>query len=378
MKNLFKKILKVFLVLAILTVCSVSMMACGKEVSNETNENAENYPSDEGNNTENPPISSDTYVRDGEYIYFGTYPQSRVTDEDIISALGTFDQATWTSYKYYFDKNQQEDCMFYIDKELNGYKYRGVYFTKHRAIGYQDFIYKYDDEDYEEYKEWLELYGINGYFINNIYWFKYEPIKWRVLDERDGKAFLFSEIALDSQAYQNSWEMKNEVYYNNVEGVPEGTIAIDYEYSTIRKWLNSDFYNTAFGVYEKSVIDLTEVDCSSVINNIEQKVNDNVFLLSVEEATNVNYGFVQESYAETTTRVKQITDYARVQNCHEITGFDEANMLCEWSLRYCNETSSSEIGLPLAVTWANGMIVECHYWDYYTIGVVPAIIINIE
>ena len=96
--------------------------------------------------------------------------------------------ANWTAYYYYTDGSQR-DFMWYIDKEYNGEKYRGVYFTEYRPHSRSYSGAKYSEQD------------DNGYYTGVIYWFKYEPIKWSILSEENGKALLLAGIALDSYQY---------------------------------------------------------------------------------------------------------------------------------------------------------------------------------
>lgn len=97
-----------------------------------------------------------------------------------------------------------------------------------------------------------------------------EPIEWIVLDKLPGgKLFVISKYALDAQPYNTN--AKN----------------ITWEKSSLRKWLNSTFYDEAFTEDQKNQIFLTTVE-----NNDNPRFNgkggkdteDYVFLLSIEEA----------------------------------------------------------------------------------------------
>ena len=70
-----------------------------------------------------------------------------------------------------------------------------------------------------------------------------EEIEWRVLAVKDDKALLLTEYLLDCQKY-------NETAWANVT----------WEKCTLRKWLNADFYNTAFSESEQTVIVETSFD----------------------------------------------------------------------------------------------------------------------
>lgn len=62
-----------------------------------------------------------------------------------------------------------------------------------------------------------------------------EPIEWYVLDQKDGKMLIVSKDILDFRAYD------------------DGTHTT-WADSTLRAWLNSEFYNTAFSADEKAKI----------------------------------------------------------------------------------------------------------------------------
>ena len=84
-----------------------------------------------------------------------------------------------------------------------------------------------------------------------------EDIEWIVLAEEDGKLLLLSKYALDAKPY-------------NI-----GNTDISWENSTIRKWLNQDFLNSAFTEVEQALILETKVYNSMA---------DQIFLLSYKEA----------------------------------------------------------------------------------------------
>ncbi|MGN0325722.1 MAG: DUF6273 domain-containing protein [Lachnospiraceae bacterium] len=87
-----------------------------------------------------------------------------------------------------------------------------------------------------------------------------EPIKWYVLNAGGGKALLLSVYILDCKPYDD----------NNA--------GVTWENCTLRSWLNSEFYNTAFGDDEKSHIILSNIE-----NNAANSTDDYIFLLSNEE-----------------------------------------------------------------------------------------------
>ena len=73
-------------------------------------------------------------------------------------------------------------------------------------------------------------------------------IEWRVLDIQDGKALIITEYLLDTTVY--NYDMTD----------------VTWETSSLRKWLNSNFYDTAFSDSEKNLIQTTK------INNVDNPV----------------------------------------------------------------------------------------------------------
>lgn len=185
---------------------------------------------------ENPKIVKDTSVEGGkkvtwDCIWFGSYPQTKIVssskENDLYSTLETANG---------WDKNND----IIIGKE----KY-------HRA---------------------------------KKSYFKYEPIKWRVIKCENGEALLLSDIVLDKQKYNKRLKK------------------VSWEKSTLRKWLNKKFMNRAFSSSEQEAIRTTKV-----INedNYYYKTDggndtlDKIYLLSLSETDEEKeYGFT-DSYGMT-------------------------------------------------------------------------------
>ena len=140
--------------------------------------------------------SGDAYVIDGDHILFGSYPQTKVTDAGLLTALageaGAFPGRTeeefngWTSYGYYRGANNYNtatnefDFMFYKDVTYQGEKNRGVYMVGYRPrltthTGTTDNTFQ-DDNGYK--------FGKGDSYL--LYWFKFEPISWRILNSEEG------------------------------------------------------------------------------------------------------------------------------------------------------------------------------------------------
>lgn len=178
----------------------------------------------------NPKIENDPFVKSGKKViwdclWFGKYPQKQIAQEDgaIYSVLKN--EINW-------DLNN--------DVIINGSKY-------HKTE--------------------------NNYF-------KYEPIKWRVLHYENSEAFLLADAILDSQPYHS----ENE--------------EIDWEKSSIRAWLNNEFINKAFSNEENKAINTVELinkDNSKYGTQGGKNTSDKLFLLSLSEVDETEeskeYGF---------------------------------------------------------------------------------------
>ncbi len=336
----------------------------------------------EGNENEN-----------GEYISFGSYPQSRVYDEELIGALNIVSGANyptsggWISYGYYQgdgnvgSQNNDIDYMWYIDVVFGGETYRGVYFNryrKHLTSQNNKNYYNCERDNSNQYSE--------GY-STGLYWFKYEPIQWRILEEKDGKAFLLCEMIIDSQPYQNCLAYINSDFYatdddGNILTDSEGNMVYsnNYEYSTIRKWLNDSFYNTAFNELQKQMIELTVVDNSYNTVNTEltnsfccENTEDYVFLLSYQDAINSEYGF-DVSRKNDVVRIKTVTAYAVCQGADRSGGSYYKNS-GQWWLRSPISGISRGALYIKSDGWAGG--VDYYYVDHTSVGVCPALWITL-
>ncbi len=244
----------------------------------------------------------------GDIIQYGNYPQSRVTDSGTIAGLESISK-NWRSLGYYsgtgtWDDGQMKpgDYMKYADVQYGGSRYRAIHFTKYRPChtGYTNSLSNSYQDD-------------NGYYINTTYYFKYEPLKWRVLDPTEG--LIMCESLIDSQAYQNTIYYYSGKYYQDTT---ESVYANDYAKSSIRKWLNNDFYNTAFSSSQKSNIKITTLnnDCPWALEYNCAPTNDKIFLLSYDEVKTSAYGFDSDRYEYDSARQAQGTDYAKCQGLY--------------------------------------------------------------
>ncbi len=306
--------------------------------------------------------------RDGK-IYFGEYPQTKVEDDGsgLIATLSQMsgdrpvkgDRGNWISYDYFIDWDTSE-YMWYIDLEYIGVKYRGVYFTSYRPHSPQ--LNGSADNAYQD---------DNGYYLNTLYWFKWEPIEWRILEKTDGEAFLMSNVILDSQQYY-FYRSKSGELTRTIDG--KTVYENNYKYSDIRTWLNGTFFDWAFDEFEQTIVNETLVDNSvsttvsgadGINSYVCENTNDKVFLLSYTEIFNTKYGFNSQQGILDTAKQLKATDYAKSQGEDEGKG--------RWWLRSPSEEDKGRF--VLSCDEGRGTIYTIAYVTQR--GVVPAIKIEL-
>lgn len=266
------------------------------------------------------------YTRDGDNIYFGYWPQTLERDENVIAKLneiaGTPPLPRDKENPYNWESHEGTTYMWQKIVIYNGTKYLGVQMNDYRASG----VYS------------LTSYIMkNGYFTFEVYWFKYEPIKWRILTTSGNSAYIMSDIALDSFSIQPDRKEENRdglyASYNNSTGVPDGTYANNWEYCFLRGWLNETFYNEVFNKLQKEIIQTTHLDNTARSSNPNdypkyygygekagknkfadqcKNTDDKIFLLSLRDITTTAYGFNKDVLAKDPARNLQATDFAKL------------------------------------------------------------------
>ncbi|MGN0806375.1 MAG: DUF6273 domain-containing protein, partial [Candidatus Coproplasma sp.] len=207
----------------------------------------------------------------------------------------------WTAYAYYENGELLQNYAFYKDAEYNGTKYRGVYMLDYR----------------NDYIGDVESGGGNGYNLETVYWFEYTPITWIVLDYRNGNLLLNSKFNLDYMPYQNLTE-ENSAGDTVISGTQ--TYANDWAASTVRSFLNGEFYDLSFSETEKTLIEQVTLDNRtsgySAVKNQENayQVNqsdtqDKVFLLAYQDYINEVYGLALPA----TAKSRSFSPYATIQ-----------------------------------------------------------------
>lgn len=124
-----------------------------------------------------------------------------------------------------------------------------------------------------------------------------EPIQWIPLFEHDGKVLLISRYILDYKCF-NDTTMAS---------------ATSWENSSLRKWMNRDFLNSAFSSSEKDRIVVTMVQDYKADNVLGGTTPDKVFLLSKDQAFSY---FASDSARATTS-----TPYAKSQKSYATNSY---------------------------------------------------------
>ena len=299
-------------------------------------------------------------------ILFGSYPQSKVTDKNILTALNekingklpaSDNPNGWTDYGCYTD-GKTESYMWFTDVDYLGSQYRGVYFTKYRPY------YTYGGP---ADKSWQKN---NGYDVNAVYWFKFEPIRWKTLSDDGETSLIMADSILDCMQY-----CRLNGGTRTIEG--QTVLPNNYAESDIRKWLNDVFYNTAFDETCKQAIVQTIVDNSADTtdsrdnNNTCASTSDKVFLLSYRDVIDTNYGFVGDSRFSCEERRLKLTDYAKCRGAYSCVGG-----VCDgcgwWWLRSPNGIYS----VLVRNVWEDGRVGGNSNISHTYNGVVPAMVVK--
>lgn len=219
-----------------------------------------------GDNSGNPVHYCDEIVQ-GSYIYFGSYPQSEVTDSGLIAAIEAAIQ------------NGGEKSEDGIDVWVNGTKYRRISkenITNDKNFG--DATYRY---------------------------FKWERIKWRVLYNNGTSVLVMADKALDCKLYYDGTEI--------------------WESSNMRTWLKYAFYKTAFSDNERNAIIMqTMSNEKNPYGKGGNDTKDNIFLLSAADVMNATYGFESNNGYTSKSRLVKASDFAGAMGVYKVPESDKA------------------------------------------------------
>lgn len=314
----------------------------------------------------NPRIVKDSSMDAGQKVtwdcvYFGSYPQSEVTSKDG-SIYNALKNATG------WDENN--------DIRIGETKYR-------RLKGEDATHYATSDSSsYYNCYNWNDSYKTYHYF-------KYQPIKWRVLNRNGNDALLLADVALDDQKYNTNFK------------------PVTWETSSMRSWLNGygasvnqpktdysrkNFIDSAFTSTQRNAIKTTNVVNNNNINYGTaggNNTSDKVFLLSESEVyhtdTAASYGFakVNDTYDE--ARRSRCSTYAYAMGtwrCHNTDAeYTKYNGNIWWWLRSPgkNSNSAAEVSDYAALVDHDGWVGEFGRGVRKdSVGVRPALHLNLS
>ena len=276
-------------------------------------EDVELYAQWEYNGTSVPPYAA------GDVLEFGMYPQTEITtatDAETYAALNGL-SLDWQSLCYWSGSSNS----IYVNDKTNG-EMTEKDFWKYTDVEYEGVRYRAVTSDH--YRPWdtatlanddlsTTLQDDNGYHPGNVYWFRYEPLRWRVLDPEAGLAIC--EPIVDSQPFNNYilYDSGSRLYYGDAA---KQYYAADYEHSSLRAWLNGTFLNTAFSAADQAIIASTTLD--------DVNLTDKLFLLTQGQAGNTAW------FANANARKTPVSDYAASQGQCDITA---AGTSSTWWLR---------------------------------------------
>ena len=222
---------------------------------------------------QNPRIVKDDSMQAGQKvtwdcIWFGSYPQ-----REVVADAASYDAIDKGYYNPRTDVIEDEKLYQKLER-ISGWDSKNeivIDGDKYRRIRKQDATNTEYNNSYYSWYQWDKV---------EWHYFKYDPVKWRVLGKNNDEIFVLSEKSLDSQPY--NWT------YSGVE----------WEQCTIRSWLNGyagdknqdnkDYQNRGFlnNAFEQNEI--------SAIYANERNYMDRITLLSSKEAVNESYGFSNE------------------------------------------------------------------------------------
>lgn len=262
------KNIRTILIFILVMALSLPMLFSCVNATNSDNSNVVN-------NNEPLPKQADgdeepLYTRDGDnYLTFGMYPQSVLYSNAI--EIGSDVQPNEKGY--------------YRATDGNDYAY-----VKEPQLAYTG--YKYDN------------IGVT-ISAKTDYYFKVEPIRWRILKEEDGKALIVND----------------KILFGGLFGTTN-----DYSQASIVNYINGTFLNAAFTTDELEIIQETNVDNSVATtkyadgnNYVCENTTSRAFLLSYSELTSNSFGFSDNEYLADPARRFTLSDYCKVSNVYMST-----------------------------------------------------------
>ena len=202
----------------------------------------------------NPIYDADNESSIYSYVYFGHYPQSEITGDDITDNI--------------------------INANYNKY---GVGIVNGQQI------YRINQGRYDEYED--------KYYTTDYHYYLVEPIKWKVLNVDINYLLLHSDSILDHKEFYEPW--KTSPYRSWLNGYNGNNNRYSYDYS--EKFNN--FNTKAFTEDEYDILQLQDLSLENM------NTSDYIISATIDMVRNNEYGFYEYSNGSS-TRKKIATDYA--------------------------------------------------------------------
>lgn len=267
--------------------------------------------------------------------------------------FGKFPQSLYTPIK---EPNDPKDNVTYIDSNGTSYLCRSNSVTTSKKVL---------NEDTQTYET---IYTTT----TNYYYYKYEPIQWRVLNVSDNNALLLADKCLDYSQYNRTYD------------------SVTWETCSLRRYLNDTFKKIAFSQAEQDIL-----IPNNVINSRANPYSyakggnntvDDIFLLDIYEMTKNDYGFCEETESVDTKygcgissnkRIGMFTDYSNDGGTYN---FKTQYMNSYWWLRSPGLTGykAAYINGGGCINYSTTQIVSIEEKIISYMGVRPTITINLE
>lgn len=207
--------------------------------------------------------------------------------------------------------------------------------------------YKSDAENYDTQdvlnrfkpsmlRGWNSRLNTYQYVLFGRYYQDYfdQPIVWRVLGVKDGRALLLSEYILDNKAFDTTSNEWNE--------------------SDLKAWLNGTFYQDVFSQAEKEAI-------------MDNGAIGKVFLLSRAEFSVSEYGFNTDIYSKDPNRSASASMYAYSRGVWNVKESDYTN--------YYARSKANNTNVDLVASSGKFVLAKI---DRDNVGIRPAIWVNVN
>ena len=360
-KNITYKMTAFLLMAVMCTSLCIEFTTNAQEVIDGTSQHTEAKTPQRHKDLSNPKTEEDSSMMTGQKVtwdcvWFGSYPQA-----EVVSSLENYSALDKDMLK---SNEIIEDRVLYDElKSASGWNSNTITLNENKYFRMKKNDATYVGSGGDTYYTWTD---------DDFHYFKYMPIKWRVLKVNDNQAFLLSDIVLDNQQYNTEYEN------------------ITWETSTVRSWLNgySSLYNKQRKDYsnnnfiDKAFSDKEKEEIVSAFvtnaNNLSHgtvggnSTTDKIFLLSEGETYGndaVSYGFASERDAFDEARRCKSSTYAKAMGTYH----HKRTRNGWWWLRSPGAASDDA-----AIMTLNGNIDDGIYVSSGKHGIRPALNLNLS